>query len=79
MSLAHTMSTASWQSDTCTAPIVSRVAAEFREMPGMRLTEVQVKRLFNLTPEDCKAVLEQLVECRLLSCDHAGRYGLWVA
>jgi hypothetical protein len=73
------MTTAPSRSDTCTAPIVRRVAAEFQEMPGMRLTEVQVKRLFNLTPDDCKAVLERLVECRLLSCDHAGRYSVGVA
>ena len=48
-------------------------------MPGMRLTEVQVKRLFNLPPDDCKALLEWLVESRLLNCDHAGRYSLTVA
>ena len=48
-------------------------------MPGMRLTEVQVKRRFNLSPDDCKALLERLVESRLLTCDHAGRYSLAVA
>lgn len=45
-------------------------------MPGMRLTEAQVRRLFNLSSDECKAVLERLVESRLLTCDDAGRYSL---
>jgi hypothetical protein len=48
-------------------------------MPGMRLTEAQVKRLFKLSIDDCKVVLEQLVESRLLRRDDAGRYSLVVA
>jgi len=73
------MSIALLRSEAPTVPIMRRVVAEFREMPGMRLTEAQVKRLFNLSPDDCKAVLECLVESRLLKCDDAGRYSLAVA
>jgi DNA-binding IclR family transcriptional regulator len=65
--------------DVRMASIMRRVAAEFREMPGMRLTESQVTRLFDLSPVDCCAVLERLVESRLLKRDDAGRYSLAIA
>lgn len=70
------MVTPSSRPETRTAPMLRRVVAEFREMPGMRLTEAQVRRLFNLSPDECKAVLERLVESRVLTCDDAGRYSL---
>ena len=38
-----------------------RIDAEYDEMPGMRLTFAQAKRLWNLSDEQCKAVLERLV------------------
>ena len=79
MRLANIISIAPWQSDPRMASIMRRVAAEFREMPGMRLTESQVTRLFDLSPGDCSAVLERLVESRLLKRDDAGRYSLAIA
>jgi DNA-binding IclR family transcriptional regulator len=77
--LANTISIAPWQYDHRMASIMRRVAAEFREMPGMRLTEPQMTRLFDLSPGDCSAVLERLVESRLLKRDDAGRYSLAIA
>ena len=56
------------------AATARRVAAEFREMPGMRLTAPQVKRLWNLSPGECEAVLGYLVDRGELTCDPAGRY-----
>jgi nucleotide-binding universal stress UspA family protein len=79
VSLPNKAGTVSSRSDARTAPIVRRVAARFRKMPGMRLTAAQVKRLFKLSLDDCQVVLEQLVESRLLRRDDAGRYSLLVA
>ncbi len=42
--------------------IVSRVKGEFLEMPGLRLTEVQARRLWALEPSLCTAVLSELVD-----------------
>jgi hypothetical protein len=60
------------------APDIGRLAclidAEFREMPGMRLTEAQVRRLWHLTQDECGAVLEHLVNCGQLLRDSSGRY-----
>lgn len=54
--------------------IASLIHAEFREMPGMRLTEAQVRRLWNLSEAECGAVLRHLVGCGHLVRDHSGRY-----
>jgi hypothetical protein len=40
---------------------VERVRADFREMPGMSLTLEQGCRLWNLSPEICRPILEALV------------------
>ena len=50
------------------------VDAEFREMPGMRLTEAQVRRLWNLSPAECGTVLKELVDAGRLFRDASGRY-----
>lgn len=63
---------------TTTAPDLGRLArlidAEFREMPGMRLTEAQVRRLWHLSHDECGAVLEYLVHRGQLLRDASGRY-----
>jgi hypothetical protein len=41
--------------------IVRRVQGEFLEMPGLRLTEPQARRLWALEPSLCSAVLTELV------------------
>jgi hypothetical protein len=56
------------------AATAMKVAAEFREMPGMRLTEPQVKRLWSLSPAECDAVLGYLGDRGELARDPAGRY-----
>lgn len=58
------------------AVTATKVTAEFREMPGMRLTEPQVKRLWSLSPAECDAVLGYLVDRGELARDPAGRYRL---
>lgn len=55
--------------------IVNLIEAEFREMPGTRLTEAQVRRLWNISPQDCGTVLDHLCESGSLVRDLEGRYG----
>ncbi|HVL66950.1 MAG TPA: hypothetical protein VM364_06775 [Vicinamibacterales bacterium] len=54
--------------------IATLIHAEFREMPGMRLTEAQIRRLWHLTESECGAVLEHLVDGGRLVRDASGRY-----
>jgi hypothetical protein len=48
------------------AVIAQRVEAEFRELPGLRLTRWQAARLWTLSPGECDAVLSALVKARVL-------------
>ena len=52
------------------------IEAEYREMPGMRLTFAQVGRLWNLAPTDCRVVLEYLVSRGRLARDYNDRFCL---
>ena len=54
--------------------IARMIDAEFDEMPGMRLTTAQVRRLWNLTERECQQVLGHLCEAGLLARDAVGRY-----
>jgi hypothetical protein len=49
--------------------LLARVAAEFREMPGMVLTLAQASRLFNLELIRCERVLRLLVHHDILATD----------
>ena len=42
--------------------IVRRIQGEFLEMPGLRLTEPQARRLWALEPSLCSAVLTELID-----------------
>jgi hypothetical protein len=46
--------------------VLRRVRCEFLEMPGLRLTEPQARRLWGLDPESCAAVLDVLVDAQFL-------------
>jgi hypothetical protein len=46
--------------------IVTRARAEFLEMPGLRLTAAQARRLWTLDAQVCAAVLTELLACRFL-------------
>ncbi len=54
--------------------ITRLIEAEFDEMPGMRLTFAQVRRLWNLTEHDCSDALAHLCEMEQLRRDRSGRY-----
>jgi hypothetical protein len=47
----------------------ARIHAEYREMPGLKLTLAQASRLFNLEPGRCAAALERLVTGGVLWTD----------
>jgi hypothetical protein len=46
--------------------VLCRIQAEFREMPGLRLTPQQAQRLWNLNGGVCETLLTQLVANRFL-------------
>ena len=46
--------------------VLRRVQGEFLEMPGLRLTEPQARRLWGLDPVSCSALLEALIDAKFL-------------
>src|SRR5436309_13027045 len=46
--------------------VLSRVKGEFLEMPGLRLTEPQARRLWGLDAASCGALLTALVDAQFL-------------
>jgi hypothetical protein len=46
--------------------ILRRVQGEFLEMPGLRLTEAQARRLWTMDAAMCSAVLERLIKAGFL-------------
>jgi hypothetical protein len=46
--------------------VLRRVQGEFLEMPGLRLTEAQARRLWGLDAASCGALLGALVDAKFL-------------
>jgi hypothetical protein len=61
--------------DTLEGDPLATIRGEYREMPELRLTAAQACRLFNLAPELCNALLEQLVLEGFLWRSPDGKYG----
>lgn len=55
----------------------TRVRAEFREMPGMKITLAQAVRLFSIESSRCERVLGALVEMGELSTDGTAFSSPW--
>jgi hypothetical protein len=55
---------------------VARIEAEYREMPGLKLTAAQASRFWHLDPHDSRIMLERLVEARVLLRTAEGHYVL---
>jgi hypothetical protein len=53
---------------------LNRLRAEFLDMPGLRLTSEQVRRLCDIERTMCRLVLDVLVEERFLCVRSDGRY-----
>ena len=54
--------------------IVRRVVSEYQQMPGLRLTMVQARRLFGLDLAACERVLSGLVAIGFLTQNSRGLY-----
>lgn len=46
--------------------LLRRIQGEFLEMPGLRLTEPQARRLWNLDPLSCSTVVSVLLDAGFL-------------
>jgi hypothetical protein len=53
---------------------IERLRAEFQEMPGLRLTAVQVQRLCGVNETMCQGVLDALVDVKFLRVNQDGTY-----
>ena len=53
---------------------LDRARAEFREMPGLRLTAAQARRLWTLDAGVCDAVLAELVVLRVIRRTNGDAY-----
>ena len=54
--------------------LLQRVQNEYREMPGLILTEDQAKRLWGIDSKTCRSVLAALLERRFLRRTVDGAY-----
>jgi len=54
--------------------VVRRIRGEFLEMPGLRLTPEQARRLWRLDETACAAVLGALVDARFLARTRDGAF-----
>jgi len=54
--------------------VLRRVQGEFLEMPGLRLTHAQARRLWGLDASSCEALLEALVDAKFLFQTRDGAY-----
>jgi hypothetical protein len=54
--------------------LLCRVRAEFVEMPCLRLTSAQARRLFGMRDDICDRVLATLIAERAICQDDDGRY-----
>ena len=54
--------------------LVRRVRAEFLEMPGLRLTFAQAMRLWGLGEDDCRRVIDVLVDGCFLQKTSTGEF-----
>ena len=54
--------------------ILHIIEDEFEEMPGMRLTVPQFRRLFGLAPTECDEVTTALINNGVLAVDARGQF-----
>ena len=58
------------------AHVVGSILGSYQEMPGLCLRLEQAARLFNLSTESCRIILDDLVHERRLRQDAQGQYRL---
>jgi hypothetical protein len=54
--------------------ILTRIRAEYLEMPGLQLTPAQAQRLYGVEKRLCKMVLDALVDTNFLCLKPNGAY-----
>jgi hypothetical protein len=54
--------------------LLSRIRGEFLEMPGLRLTREEARRLWALDDRTCMNILDALVDVKFLTRYADGRY-----
>ena len=54
--------------------VLTRIRAEYLEMPGLRLTLTQAQRLFGIERAECQRVLALLVDVDFLCLKSGGAY-----
>ncbi len=54
--------------------VLQRIQGEYVEMPGLRLTPAQARRLWGLERDVCDALLGALVDTKFLSQTRDGAY-----
>jgi hypothetical protein len=54
--------------------ILTRIRAEYLEMPGLQLTPAQAQRLYGVEKRLCKMVLDALVDTNFLCLKPNGTY-----
>lgn len=59
---------------TCGVRVAPEIDAAFDDMPGLRLTKAQVRRLWQLREEECTAALGHLVRIGHLVRGEDGQY-----
>jgi hypothetical protein len=52
--------------------VAARICTEFHEMPGMGLTEAQVRRLWSLSAQECHEALGYLCDSCRVAHDPSG-------
>ncbi len=57
-----------------TNDLLARIQSEYLEQPGLRLTVAQARRLWNLEPTLCEALLSVLVARQVLARTTDGYY-----
>ncbi|MGE3840114.1 MAG: hypothetical protein AB7I50_00860 [Vicinamibacterales bacterium] len=68
------MSNRQYPSPLSLEDLASRVRQEYVALPGLRLTESQVRRLWDMDQVASRDVLNHLVQHRFLMLTHAGQY-----
>ena len=60
--------------DTTISRWLQLIRAEYMEMPGLHLTEAQVRRLWSLDSVTAEALLAALLDVKFLRRTHQGAY-----
>ncbi len=62
--------------DPVPAHLIDRVRGEYLEMPGLKLTPVQARRLWSLDAKVCERLLTALVQSKFLARTRDGSFVL---